>query len=453
MHADPVAAGSGELDRLAAGIAPGAAVGVAVSGGSDSTALLIIAAGWAERSGRPLRAATVDHGLRSESAAEAAGVAALCRKLRIPHETLTADGLVAKRGNLPAAARDARLALLAGWAVRHELAAVLLGHTLDDQAETVIMRLARGSGVEGLSAMQAERIWAGVRWLRPLLGIRRTALRDVLRQRRVQWVEDPTNEDSGYDRVRARAALAALAPLGIDSEGLAATAMRLQRQRRVLERAMRELAARARHWGALGEAWLDPQALAADEVDTALRLLADTLQRLSGAPYRPRYRALAGALDRLLAGPTADATLSGCVLRRRRGGPVLVCREPAACAGPVPLAGSSIDWDGRWMLVPRNGWPDGAAVAAIGRGGLDALRAAARAGTWRAPSVWGSAPAILRMSTPGIWSVTTGALLAAPLAGYAAAGVEASVDIVPVARLRDDAVADYGRLAVRCPGT
>lgn len=453
MRADPVAAGSAELDRLTAGIAPGAAIGVAVSGGSDSTALLLISAVWAERRGLLLHAATVDHGLRAESAAEAAGVAALCRGLDVPHETLTAERLASARGNRPAAAREARLALLAGWAGRHRLAAVLLGHTLDDQAETVLMRLARGSGVEGLSAMQAERIRAGLRWLRPLLGIRRAALREVLRQRGVQWVEDPTNEDPGYDRVRARAALAALAPLGIDAEGLAATATRLQRQRRVLERAMRELAARARQWGALGEAWLDPQALAGDEADTALRLLADTLQRLSGAPYRPRYRALAGALDRLLAGPTADATLSGCVLRRRRGGPVLVCREPAACAGPMRLAGDSIAWDGRWVLMPRNGWPDGAAAAAMGRIGLDVLRGAARAGVWQAPSGWAAAPAVLRMSTPGIWSVATGALLAAPLAGYAAAGAGACVDIVPVAGLRDAGGPDYVRPAAERPGS
>ena len=138
-----------------------------------------------------------------------------------------------------------------------------------------------------------------------------------------------------YLSIRA-VTLAALAPLGIGPEGLAETALRLQRQRRVLKRAMRRLARRGRRWGALGEAWLDPAELAADERDTARRLLADTLQRLSGAAYPPRYRALAAALERLLGGPEADATLSGCVLRRRAGGPLLVCREPKACAGPVP---------------------------------------------------------------------------------------------------------------------
>ncbi len=451
MPADPAAAASAVLDRLAGGIAPGGVIGVAVSGGGDSVALLLIAVDWAKGRRLRLRAATVDHGLRPESASEAEGVAVLCRRLGIRHQTLKAEGLATAAGNLPAAARAVRLSLLADWAARHGLAAVLLGHTLDDQAETVLMRLARGSGVEGLSAMQAERSWGGVRWLRPLLGIRRDALRGMLRERGVGWVEDPTNEDPGYDRTKARTALATLAPLGIGAEGLAATAQRLQRQRRVLERAMRDLAARARRWGELGEVLLDPHELAGDERETALRLLADTLRRLSGARYPPRYRALADALDRLLSKPVAGATLSGCLLRRRKCGPVLACREPAACAGPVPLAGKSVTWDGRWVLAPRNGWPDSAAAGALGRDGSAVLGAAARAGAWQAPSGWDAAPAVVRLTTPAVWSLATGALLAAPLAGYTAAGMAACVEIAPVEGLRHDRASDYGSPAADCP--
>ena len=162
----------------------------------------------------------------------------------IPHEILTI-GALAGPGNLSAKARNARYDALSGWAQRHDLSAVLLGHTMDDQAETVLMRLARGSGVEGLSGMAAEMDWGGVRYLRPVLTARRDALRAWLQAQGIAWVEDPTNQDDGYDRVKARQALEVLAPLGIDVPGLAATADRLARQRRVLEGAAQDLIASA----------------------------------------------------------------------------------------------------------------------------------------------------------------------------------------------------------------
>jgi len=407
------AAVSAELDRLAPA---GAVLGVAVSGGSDSTALLIFAARWARARGRSLVAATVDHGLRPESAAEAQTVTELCASLGIGHATLRAEGLGAEPGNLPAAARDARYALLGGWARERALGAVLLGHTLDDQAETVLMRLARGSGAEGLSGIEAARRHDGLLWLRPLLGMRRQALRKFLEAEGVRWIEDPTNGDPAYDRVKARRALAALAPLGIDAGGLAETARRLRRQRRVLERAMERLADRARLWGALGEARLDLGTMAADEPDTALRLVADTLCRISGADYRPRFRALSGLVERILAGDESGATLAGCLIRPGRG-VALVCREAAACAPDVTLAPGATDWDRRWRLRTTGTWPAGARVGALGEAGLAALREAAKSGAWQAPDGWSTAPRAVRLTTPAIRS-GTGALVAAPLAGY-----------------------------------
>ncbi len=429
---DTGAAVFAELDRLV----PDGTAGVAVSGGGDSTALLIIAARWADERGRAIAAATVDHGLRAESAAEADGVAALCARLGIPHQILRAGNLRDAGGNLSAAAREARFSLLGDWARAQGLSAVLLGHTMDDQAETVLMRLARGSGAEGLSAMQAALRRDRMLWLRPLLGIRREALRAVLRAAGVGWVEDPTNEDTKYDRVKARRALAALAPLGIDAEGLARTAWHLQRQRRVLERAMDDLARRARRWGALGEVRLDLAAMTQDEPDTALRLLADSLMRVSGALYRPRFRALWEVLDRILSGQGAATTLSGCLIRPE-GGPnaetALICREPGACEAMRPLAAGATVWDRRWRVTAAGAWPASARLGALGEPGLAALRACASTGAWTAPSTWASAPRAVRRTTPAIWrgpGLDSGpdsrpdsgpespVLLAAPLAGY-----------------------------------
>jgi tRNA(Ile)-lysidine synthase len=442
---DVAAAVFAELDRLLSARKPArkpaskpaskpAALGVAVSGGGDSTALLILAVRWARARGHTISAATVDHGLREGSAAEAASVAALCARLGVPHETLRTGNLRATGGNLSAAARDARFALLGSWARVQGLSAVLLGHTMDDQAETVLMRLARGSGAEGLSAMQAVLERSGVVWLRPLLGARRAALREVLRAEGagggIAWVEDPTNDDTQYDRVKARQALAALAPLGIDAEGLARTAWHLQRQRRVLERAMQALARRARIWGALGEVRLDVAAMAEDEPDTALRLLADSLVRVSGADYRPRFRALSGVLDGLLSGQSAGTTLSGCLIRPGSGAnsqSVLICREPDACEPMLPLLAGETVWDRRWRVTARGAWPAMSCpplfqLGALGEQGLAALRASADSGTWREPAAWASAPRAVRQTTPAIWlgnGVEVPELLVAPLAGYA----------------------------------
>lgn len=198
-------------------------LGVAVSGGGDSLALLHLMHDWARANGSDLRAVTVDHGLRAAAPGEAAQVARLCADLGLPHDTLHWTGWD-QSGNLQAEARRARYRLMAGWARGHDLQAVALGHTLDDQAETVLMRLARGSGVDGLSAMAGRRDDLGMRWLRPLLAIRRDDLRAFLSGLGVDWVDDPSNADTRFDRIKTRQALAQLAGLGIDAEGLADTA-------------------------------------------------------------------------------------------------------------------------------------------------------------------------------------------------------------------------------------
>ena len=141
-------------------------------------------------------AATVDHGLRPGSGDEARQAGAAAQALGIPHEVLLWQR--AGSGNLMAAARDARLRLLSDWAHRHGLAAVVLGHTQDDQAETLMMRLNRGAGVDGLAAMAPLRAALGIRWLRPMLGLSRADLRHWLTARGIGWVDDPSNLNDDF---------------------------------------------------------------------------------------------------------------------------------------------------------------------------------------------------------------------------------------------------------------
>jgi tRNA(Ile)-lysidine synthase len=196
-------------------------LGLAVSGGPDSLALLLLAA--AALPGR-VEAASVDHGLRAASSDETAMVAALCADLLIPHETLP---VAVAPGNLQDRARGARYAALSDWCGRRGLAALATGHQLDDQAETLVMRLNRGSGLAGLAGVRARGSVAASKLpvLRPLLGWRRAELAAVVAGAGLAPAQDPSNEDERFDRVRIRHALAAAEWL--DPIGLATSAARL----------------------------------------------------------------------------------------------------------------------------------------------------------------------------------------------------------------------------------
>jgi tRNA(Ile)-lysidine synthase len=193
-----------DLDTLSP---PDATIGVAVSGGPDSLALLLLTA--AARAGR-IEAATVDHGLRAEARGEAEAVATLCDRLGVPHSILTARWHERPETAIQERARKERYGLLGYWAEERGLSALATGHHADDQAETLVMRLNRGSGVRGLAGMRPRSITPGshVRLIRPLLGWRRSELEQVCEGAGVEALTDPSNSDERFERVRIRHALA-----------------------------------------------------------------------------------------------------------------------------------------------------------------------------------------------------------------------------------------------------
>ncbi len=218
---------------------------LAVSGGSDSTALLLIAARWAKRLKKrrkrapKLLAVTVDHGLRPEAKREAAAVKRLARRLGIPHRTLHWRGTKPKTG-LQETARVARYQLLAQAATRAGYEHILTAHTLDDQAETVLFRLARGSGLTGLAGMahaSAVPIGAGtaIFLVRPLLPVSKARLLATLKGAGVEHSEDPSNHDPRFARPRLRALMPHLAREGLDARCLARLAARMRRAEATVE--------------------------------------------------------------------------------------------------------------------------------------------------------------------------------------------------------------------------
>lgn len=193
-----------DLDALAA---PGERIGIAVSGGPDSLALLLLAS-----AARPaqIEAATIDHLLRPGSADEAAMAAEICSKLGVPHRTLEAEWGVKPQTGIQERAREERYRLLAIWARDRCLDAIATAHHLDDQAETFLMRLARGAGVRGLAAMRPISRVPGSHMplIRPLLGWRRSELAQICLDAGLEPASDPSNEDDRFERVRVRHALA-----------------------------------------------------------------------------------------------------------------------------------------------------------------------------------------------------------------------------------------------------
>lgn len=260
-----------------------ARIGLAVSGGPDSMALLHLAA--AALPGQ-IEAATVDHGLRADAAAEAALVARACASLAVPHSTLVVK--VARTASIQAAARQARYEALATWARGQGLATIATGHHADDQAETLLMRLGRGAGLSGLAAIRESRDLGGVLLIRPLLGWRRAELATAVA--RIETVDDPSNADPRHDRTHARALLASAGDR-LDPLRLAATAAHLTEAEDALD-------------------WVTDEAIRSrvDHLDDG-RISAD----IRGLPREIRRRILArliGQADSAVDGPTLEIAMA-----------------------------------------------------------------------------------------------------------------------------------------------
>jgi tRNA(Ile)-lysidine synthase len=290
------------------------AIVLAVSGGPDSIALMWLAARWRRTLARGPRliAVTVDHGLRAEAAREAREVKRLARALDLPHRTMRWTGAKPRTG-LPAAARSARYRLLAQAARSSGATHILTAHTRDDQAETLLMRLFRGSGIAGLAAMAPVTEREGVWLARPFLNVSKSQLVATVKRAKIGFAEDPTNRDTHFTRPRIRAVMPVLAAEGGDARNLARLASRLARANAAVEvlvdgaaryLALKDLAIRQRGAAASGlEAWsFDAKAFAGMPEEVRLRLLLRAVDRFGheGPAELGKVETLLSALDRAL---------------------------------------------------------------------------------------------------------------------------------------------------------
>ena len=363
----------------------GSKIGLAVSGGGDSMAMLHLMNAWAQDNDCILSVATVNHGLRPEAHAETQMVQRACKRMGVPCATLMWTDWD-KVGNLQNAARQARIDLLNVWAQENAIDAIATGHTADDQAETFLLRLARGSGVDGLSGMATLRKRDGTIWFRPLLTFRRAELRQFLKSKRIKWVDDPSNDDDRFDRIKMRNAQSALDDLGLTVDRLVETATRMSTARRALERISKDHATRVMSPTKLGTVKIDIAAFNSLPLELRYRLFAHALKWVSGSIYRPRFDALLESAAKLSTGQ--DHTLLGCHITSDCAVGE-VCRE----VSKIPIA-TDFDaaFDGRWDIM-GDGATDDLKIAALGEIGLPQCEG------WRELG----ASRISLLGTPAIW--------------------------------------------------
>lgn len=360
---------------------------VAVSGGADSMALALLADEWARARGGGVLAVTVDHGLRAESAAEAAAVGEILAARGIIHDIIAWDAPRPASG-VEAAARAARYALLTDRCRQIGALHLLTAHHADDQAETVLLRLSRGSGPDGLAGMAPIRNLGDARLLRPLLCFPPARLRAVCRAAGVKWMEDPTNHAGANARSRLRAVAPLLEREGFSACALNRTAMQAAAQRRLLDDFTADLLARAVMLSPFGFAEVDLAELRTAPEALALRALGRVLISVGGGDHPPPGDSLRRLTARLRAGQTAGATLGGCVIRPRDGAgdedgtKAVIFREAALLPPPLPLRpGERLLWDGRFSVELAADAATGLRVApqGPGKGKIPGVPAAAAA--------------------------------------------------------------------------
>ena len=347
---------------------PNGDIGIGVSGGGDSMALLLLASEWALRNDRCIKVATVDHGLRSGSSSECEYVKKICTDLSIEHTTL--KWLEKPIGNLQNSARKARHRLFTEWITKKKLCLVMLGHTLDDNAETIMIRLIRGSGIDGLTGISKTKKLNGLDIFRPLLSFSRKDLRSYLQVKNTRWIDEPSNFDERFERIKIRNVLPQLSKIGLTPIKFVALANHMARAKDAINSEVvtfTRLNVIQRPWGDLE---IGHYVFTGIPEEYQLRLLSEALRWISGSIYRPRF----SSLERLLKNIRDEklglgVCLMGCIIKYKEK-KIIFSREFSAIENRISITKDSFIWENRWKLEVHPKKVNNALIGPLGKDGL-----------------------------------------------------------------------------------
>ena len=287
-------------------------IAIAVSGGPDSMALLKCAHVWASQNNIQLHALTVDHGLRKEAAEEAAAVGECCKKLHVPHQILSPDQPIGST-RVQENARQIRYELINGFMQTNSMKCLLLGHHLDDQFETFLMRLSRGSGLKGLNGIRAVSTRGSITLLRPFLPVAKSTLVSYCEQHSIPYVRDPSNGDTSYDRAQLRAITPQLTECGLSAQNVESARQKLEDAESYIQSVLAPLMDKyfsEQTFGIPKTCFLELHPYIQG------RLISDILVRIGGG-YPPRHKALTDLIIRMKQQDFTGATLHRCQIRQK----------------------------------------------------------------------------------------------------------------------------------------
>jgi len=385
-------------------------IAIAVSGGRDSIALASLCDRWVRSFGGKSVLLTVDHGLRAESANEAAFVAEWAENREIECHILRWEGIKPETA-IQEAARSARYALMESWCRKKGILHLFLAHHQDDQGETLLMRLAKGSGAAGLAAMAPIVETRHLRLLRPLLPISRNRLEATLEQQGMAWVDDPSNDDPKYDRTLVRQLSGDLKESGLDEGLLSALSGDFAKLRKKMDEEAALFLGQHVALHPAGFAKLPVRALAGVSDDFGTAVLARLLRTVGGGGYAPNQNKLNRLQNSLAIPKFSSATLGRCRVMLR-GDDFFVFREARNLPVPVELAPEEeIEFDGRFFIKT----PSHCRVAPLGVAGWKEILTASK-------DCLEGIPAPVRGSLPAFWDDL--GLLAVPPLRYWRDGME-----------------------------
>ncbi len=347
-------------------------VAVAVSGGPDSIALTHLLHDWLKQRGGKLFAITIDHQLRAESASEAAQVASWCAAKTIAHTTLKWEKEHAPTSAIHQQARNARYELLLKACREQQVGHLFVAHHADDQAETVLMRFLKGSGVDGLAGMPSSRMMDGIRLIRPLLPVQKYVLEATCTANSWAFVRDPSNESDAYLRGRLRNLAAPLAQEGITTASLYEMARSAGMARATLETTTNQWLEQYAEVSPLGHIQIDMKAWKQLGDDMKRRVLIRVLLCMSGEDYPPKNASLELLVHNLLTKETPHQTLCGCQIIMQFGF-IKFYREHAALPKPARLENNML-WDNRFKIITQSSPIDkNLSIAPLGAWGRELL--------------------------------------------------------------------------------